>query len=180
MKDKLIYVAIVILLGIAIGLGVVIFQRYDTTTQDQSSAEQLGENAGEYSRLLPSIDIEKLGITEEEGNVLSPPSPDSLESEKEAHLALTEKLAVFAEYLDITKCEVADPVVFSVSYDSSFTVRNEDTVDHDLVRGPGEKRFTVPAGGEITLTADWGEGPGVFAYACDSIRRPVGMILMTP
>ena len=175
-RDKLIYVAIVILLGVALGLGVVIFQRGST---NQSSTDQLGENVGEYSRLAPSIDIEKLGITEEEGKVLSPPPLDAFEKEKEAHLALAEKLAVDAKYLDITKCEVADPVVFSVPYDSSFTVRNEDTVDHDLVRGPKE-RFTVPAGGEITLTADWGGGPGVFSYACDSIRRPVGMILMTP
>ena len=125
-----------------------------------------------------SFDPVALGLTAEEAEVLQRSGQDTSSEEKRLYFELVQSIAQSAPYLDVSKCVIVQPVVFRVRQGESFSVRNDDTIEHTISLLAGEQ-FTVPAEGTIDVSPDFQEGPGVYGYRCDTVSSDVGLFLVS-
>lgn len=174
MKDIFMYIFIVLLVVIAAGLGYFIYKKSLT----EPASVEVGEDQVTASRPPQSLqDLEGVA-SEEEVAVLNAPGPDATEEERRSHFLLVQKAAKASPYLDITKCSIAQPVVFEVKDGATFTVKNEDTIEHGIVID-AEHTYRIPAGETKDIVADFGKGPGVYGFGCDSVPHAVGFFLIS-
>ena len=186
MKNKLVVIAIIILAGTAIVLGYAILRpnafkeakdtlfenRFGATTKQE---EPLQTKAPAKQALLPSA--KELGISEEEHAAIDVPSNDASVEEKQKHFELVQKVAKEAAFLDITKCEVADPVVLKVKLGEPIAVKNQDDVEHALVLNE-KNAFPIPANSTKEIEPDFAFGPGTYGYGCDGTPHAVGIFVV--
>ena len=122
---------------------------------------------------------EVLSISSEEERVLQTPGPDATEEERRTHFELALRLATRTDFLDISACKVVEPVVFKVVERETFTVRNDDDIEHVMIIDE-EHIYPVPAKGTLELVADFGNNTGLYGYGCDDVPQAVGLILVEP
>ena len=182
MGNKILIITISILLLLAIVLGYAIYsQRLGTTSSGESQSAEVKAPVGPDSRPqggssqpnLPTA--EELGITPEEFAAIDVPAPDASVEEKQKHFEAVQRVARDASYLDITKCEIADPVVLKVR--DGVEVRNQDDVAHTIVMD-ANNQFTIPAGATKQIKPNFLHGPGAYGYGCDQVPHAVGMFLV--
>lgn len=116
-------------------------------------------------------------LSVDETAVLNTPGEQAMPEERKAHFDLALRLARESSYLDIGQCR-GSPVVLRISLGGVFAVRNSDSVDHEIVFN-AEKRFSIPAGGTLNVTADFGKGAGLYGYGCDTAPKAAGMVLVS-
>jgi hypothetical protein len=105
-----------------------------------------------------------------------PPAAGASNTELRAWGELISKLAVPTNKLEITACK-PNPAVIALDSGTSFSVTNKDSVSHILVLNP-TTTFTIDAGATKSIKADFGKGPGMYAYGCDNGNEPVGVFLV--
>jgi len=96
---------------------------------------------------------------------------------KNNHIDVVRGAAKEAPYLDITKCEIADPVVLKIKESEGMKVRNQDSVTHTLVLD-ADTKFIIPAGATEQIKPDFLHGPGIYGYGCDEMPYSVGIFLV--
>ena len=166
MKNKAIGIIVVI---------VVLVLGYSIYTQRASFFSQEKES----NQVPPtSFDSTALGLTAEEVEVLQQSETGQSVEESRRRFELVRSIAQSAPYLDITRCVTAKPVVFKVTQGESFSLRNDDTVEHTIIRLTGEQ-FIVPAGGTIDISPDFQKVPGVYGYRCDNGSQNAGLFFVT-
>lgn len=178
-KDIILFGIILILLGVAVVLGYAIYR--------QTMAPPLSEEKAAPPESVPSAQAPEIvqpqntgdELTEEQRAVLATPAPNASEAEKQKHFQLAQSLAKSASYLDITKCSLAEPLVLKIEQGRKFIARNEDVVEHVIVMD-AKRTFSVPSKGTKEITADFGHGPGLYGFGCDTVPHAVGMFLVTP
>jgi|AP45_3_1055517.scaffolds.fasta_scaffold34775_3 hypothetical protein len=193
MTNKILTIAVIALIAAAFGLGYAIYMQRsggssDTSFENRFNNLQQGEilpapEAQEYEgeespliNLLPSA--EELGIMEEERVALAHPAKDAPAEEKQRHLELVQKVAKEAQYLDITKCTIATPVVLKVKYKEEIFVKNSDNVPHTIVFD-AENTISIPANSTTNITPGFEHGPGTYGYGCDQTPHAAGLFLVT-
>jgi len=175
MGNKVLIPVILILLAAAIVLGwyTIGKQQQRTGIQAESSQAQGGAIGDEFS----------MSLEEKEQFVLNPPSrEDASTVERDFHLRIAQSIAQAAPYLNITNCSAGRPVVFQVQEGKEFTVKNDDSVDHNIsLGGPSDSQiFLIPASSATTILPEFDKGPGVYGYGCDGSAKEVGLILVVP
>lgn len=163
MKNRAIIVGNIVLLCIALLLGYLIYQQQISSTT--GTQEIIPQDFGTYTQ---------------ESDVLNWPRQSASAEEQQRHADLIGQLAVEAEYVDIADC-VGQPTVFHVQIGQTFTIRNQDTVEHSLTIE--NDSFSVPAGGMRDVIADsevFKFGPGNYGYVCDSKQGVAGVFFVTP
>lgn len=166
MKNKAIGIIVVI---------VVLVLGYSIYTQRASFFSQEKES----NQVPPtSFDSTALGLTLEEAELLQRSETGRSIEESRSRFTLAQRLAQSAPYLDITSCVVAKPLVFKATQGESFSVRNDDTVEHTIIRSTGEQ-FIIPAEGTIDISPDFQKVPGVYGYRCDNGSQNAGLFLVT-
>lgn len=182
MSDKILTIITALLIILAIVLGYAIYkQRFEPSSsgkseqiKEQVPVDSSSESKGDYGG-LPSA--EELGITSEELTALDFPASDAPINEKNNHIDVVNKIAKEASYLDITKCEIADPVVLKIKESKGTKVRNQDSVPHTL-RIDADNKFIIPAGATEQIKPDFLHGPGMYGYVCDQVTHVVGIFLV--
>ena len=180
MGNKILTIVVVLLVLVAIILGYSIYkQRFGTGSsgkseqiKEQASVDSSSESQNPY---LPSA--EELGITSEELAALDFPTSDASINEKNNHIDVVRGAAKEAPYLDITKCEIADPVVLKIKESEGMKVRNQDSVTHTLVLD-ADTKFIIPAGATEQIKPDFLHGPGIYGYGCDNMPYSIGVLLV--
>jgi len=193
MTNKILTIAIIILIAAAFGLSYAIYMqrsggssdtllenRFNNLQQGEiSSTPQAQKYEGEESllvNLLPSA--EELGIMEEERAALAHPANDAPAEEKQRHLELVQKVAKEARYLDITKCTIATPVVLKVKYEEEISVKNSDNIPHTIVFD-AKNTISIPANSTTNISPGFEHGPGTYGYGCDQTLHAAGLFLVT-
>jgi len=171
---------IVVLMLIAFVLGYLIYKQKagtDTNTATESkvvgSKVQTSKREGENMRPTPQ------GLTDEEKQALNPPERNATNEEKSQHYNIVANLAEEADFLDINKCEKADPMVMSLKLKQDFKITNDDSVEHTLIIDE-KTRYTIPPGKTITANANFQYGRGAYGYTCDKLGGVVGFFLVNP
>lgn len=74
------------------------------------------------------------------------------------------RTAISSGQINITNCSPT-PTVFKIESNKTFTIRNNDSSEHNLVIY--QKSYTIPAQNSIDIQADFGETNRVYPYSCD-------------
>jgi len=187
MRNKILTIGIVILMGTSLVLGYVIVR--------QNTAEELtdGLSQSRFSTLddqniktreeFPIFQVDlplakELGITEDEWTALAHPTQDASVEEKQSHFELVQKIAKEALILDITGCKAANPVVLKVKLDTPITVKNQDSIEHAIVFNT-DNIFSIPANTTVDIKPDFQFGLGTYGYGCDQTPHAIGIFLVT-
>lgn len=154
-KNQFIVVVNIVLILVALILGYFIYQQRST-----SESIRVPDNSDKKNVLL------------------WPPQNASVE-EKQRHDDLVRSLAADAEFLDILSDCTAQPVVLRVRFGETFTIRNQDIVDH-VITVNEDNIFSIPVGGTKDVKADFGKGRGNYGFVCDSRTGVSGILHVTP
>jgi len=159
MQKYILPIVIIALVIFGIILGYLISQ--------QPSAEDLGENE------------ENLVSSSDEGNVFKFPGPSATREQQRAHFDLARSLATRTDVLDISMCDVTapTPIVFKLVEGETFTVRNNDDVEHTMVVNE-DHAYVVSAKGTLEVLVDFGNGSGLYGYACDKESIVAGLLFI--
>ena len=188
MQNKILLIRIIILVGTSLVLGYAIVQQNTseelTNGLSQSRFNALDDQDVKVREEPPTFQValpeaKELGITEDERAAIAHPRKDAPEEEKQSHFELVQKIAKEAQYLDITKCQIANPVVLKVKLDAPITVRNQDNIDHVIVLN-ADNIFSIPANTTMDIKPDFQFGPGIYGYSCDQTPHGVGIFLVIP
>jgi len=164
-SDMLLTVSIIVLAVIALVLGYVLWRQARPAVAPALSTEILLESTSP-------------GASNTQFDVLNPPSPDASPDEHARFFEEVQRLAREADFVDISDC-TPNPQVLQVKYGSTITFRNQDTAEHTITHNP-QYQFVIPPGGTKEVAADFGRGPGLYGYGCESSSGAIGMILITP
>jgi len=186
MKNKILIIGIVILIGTALVMGYAIVRQNtseeltDGILQSRFSAPddqdaKAKEEPFAFQAVLPLA--KELGITEDERAALAHPGEDAPVEEKQSHFELVQKIAKEALILDITGCKAANPVVLKVKLDTPITVKNQDSTDHAIVFDT-DNIFSIPANTTMDIKPDFQFGLGTYGYGCDQTPHAVGIFLV--
>lgn len=105
--------------------------------------------------------------------VLTFPKPNATEKEQNDYAAIVAKYAKKTNTVTITNCK-PDPVAAEVVYKSTITLKNEDSSSHTI--STDQDHFVaIPANSTATMSADFGQPTGIFAYGCDNSPSGVGV-----
>ena len=153
----------IILIGIAIVLGYLIFQQ-----QRPDSPKETGSQVStrEYPSYTSSDDI------------LIFPDKDAPSDVRRLHSELAQSIAQEGSVLEIGGDCVANPVVLQIQQGATLKVQNTDTIQHELVVSQ-EYIYLIEAGQSEDLIVDFGKGPGLYGYGCDQNNISVGVFLIT-
>ncbi len=108
--------------------------------------------------------------------LLTPPGEGSTEAQLRAWGELVSQSALPGTTLEIAGC-VAVPEAMALEAGKDFTVTNADNIPHTLVLNP-TTTFLIPANSSKTIKADFGKGPGIYAFSCDNRQEAVGVFLV--
>jgi len=115
-------------------------------------------------------------LTPEEQAVLKIPLHSASSQEKEQHAKQVAKLTTTAPELDITACK-PNPVVYQVGLNSSFKIKNNDSIPHTLRYMSSQ--ILVPSMGSTTIkTSQLFKIAGDYGYGCDNPFAKAGVIVV--
>lgn len=169
MQKNILSVILVVLVGVAIILGYFIYQQRLQKQPTQEPQQPLSPQPQQVDK-YPSYASEE--------DVLVFPGEDASAEVGRRHLDLVRRIAKEAEVLEMDSGCTMNPVVFRIQEGEEFTVKNSDSVDHELVVNP-EHVYSIPAGQTQQVKADFGKGPGIYGYACAFVPHTVGIFLVT-
>lgn len=164
---------LVILVVIAGVLGYLIYQKSISLPKKEPAQSQPAANNSQAK----SERSDAATLTDEEKEVLNPPSQGANEAEMKKHFELVQKLAKEPDFLEVAKCEVR-PVVTRLRNSKTFQVRNQDSIDHTIVVDK-DHTYSISAGSTQTIPVDFGHGAGVYGFGCDDSTSAVGMLFVT-
>jgi len=164
--QKQLSIVLVVLGGIAIVLGYLVFQQQEVFSLDSTKEVSSQLEKEEYPSYT-SLD-----------EILNFPGDDVPLDVKQLHFELAQSIAEEAKVLEMGTDCVMNPVVLQVQQGEILRVDNTDTIQHELVVSP-EYIYLVPAGQSKQLTVDFGKGPGLYGYSCDQHTVPTGIFLIT-
>jgi len=185
-NNKLLIILIVTFILIAVILSFAIYKQRSYETDDilfqrrflsDTSPDSIADNSPKPTPTQSGDNLDELSIEELESLVLDPPEKYASNEEKERHFSIVQRIAKSAEYLDITKCNVASPVVFKVKDGEAFIVKNDSSVEHTISIHDNQI-FSIAAHSTKSIQPDFKIGAGVYGYGCDSSPREVGMLLV--
>lgn len=154
------YTAIVIiLLVVAVGLGVMIFNQSPRPASTQTGGNETQQPSDKSSE-QSAMEAELLDFTND--------SPQRAEKISNA--------AQDAEFLDVSGCK-PKPLVLKVADKGTFTAKNQDSAAH-TINFDEAHTYTIPASGSLEITGDFGKGPGNYGYLCDAGTNIVGILLL--
>jgi len=166
MKMSLFITCLLVL--IAIVLGYAIYQ------QSLSSPATIDESPVSSKKNIKPLPPD---LSEDEKALLTPPSPDAPQSEKEEHDALAAKLSKESDVLDITNCR-SNPLVLRAKINQNLKVENKDNIDRKLIFDDAHQ-YLILKNGAATVKVDFGKGAGLYGYVCEGVGL-TGFILVTP
>jgi hypothetical protein len=70
------------------------------------------------------------------------------------------------------------PLIIKVAPNKHVVIKNTDARERIISIG-SDQTYTVPARGEVTITANFEQGFGVYGYQCDYAPGAVGTIVVT-
>lgn len=123
----------------------------------------------------------EVSVTYTEKNILDIPGPDSSENQRRNHFEAVQKLAEEAEYLELNEC-IPSPIVLRAKSGSVIKVRNGDVSSYRIAINK-DNLFDIKAEATTEIEADFGNGPGLYAYACEKngpAQSAAGLFIITP
>lgn len=108
--------------------------------------------------------------------ILMLPQSTASAQEKKDYIAFVSKYASAQNTVDLKDC-APKPLVVWVKSGSEITLKNADS-DTREISVNDQHSVSVPANSSAKIKADFGQGPGVYAYSCDDSDGPVGLFLV--
>lgn len=181
-KPRFEYLAIIVLVVIAVFLGVNIYKQSKHQTPKTANTNSAAQNfspipnqasgSGQLQVKFPDY------LTADEKKVLQTPAQNASDAEKKSHFELAQKLVQTGNTLDITNC-YGKPIVLGTKEKETITVTNNGTEDKTMMINT-DHTYKVPAKSSTTVTVDFGHGPGLYGYGCSSVSGAAGIILVAP
>lgn len=109
--------------------------------------------------------------------ILMLPQSTASAQEKKNYISFVSKYASAQNSVDIKNC-APKPLVIWVKSGSDITIKNSDS-DAREISVNDQHSVTVPANSSAKIKADFGAGPGVYAYYCGESEGPVGLFLVS-
>jgi len=116
-------------------------------------------------------------LSDQERALFDLPSEDAPDEEHLAYFRRARASAREAEFVDLNTCKIATPFVLQLAEGDTIRVRNLDKVDHVISHNPEHILF-VPSDTTVEVPADFGTGPGLYAYGCDGSDDFIGFFLI--
>lgn len=171
-KSRIVTVANTILAVTALALGLLIYQQ-------QSGKNTIDQEKSFRDSTISSSENFTSSSYNSESDVLKWPAPDASLQEKQRHADLVRRLVQDAEFLNISSNCNIQPAVFHAILEKTFTIRNQDVVDHTITVNENNV-FVIPAGDTKNIVADFEQGRGNYGFTCDSKRGVAGILAVTP
>lgn len=173
MKLKKIYVVIGVI-GILLALGVGGYILYQAlSSQNRPSVPGFSQNTAD----IPQEDIlQETPLPEVQQVIMAVPSSDASPSAFQQYRANIEYNAVASDTVTITNC-MPSPMVLKVIQGETFKLENRDIKEHVIVVNENHRYLLNPKE-TIDVTADFGNGFGIYTYTCDDPGLPVGVFLL--
>lgn len=166
-KFKIYNVQFTILLGIAIVLGVAIYNQQ----QVKAPSPTISPSPSPQLRPLPE------NLTAEERFILNPPPAEASRSVLQKHAQTVKKLAKEGDAVAIKDCH-ADPLVVRVKQGSEIQIKNMDNVSRTIIFDE-DHIFKLPPESSKTIKAKFKYGTGDYGYVCHNIAM-VGFLHVVP
>jgi plastocyanin len=170
MPTKTLGIVFALLFLVVLTLGVMYFNvnksptQAPGQTQNQENADGTSPQAGTNAQ--PTAAAASAELTDKEKQVLNAPGENATQEEKDKHGVLLFSLSRESTTLDISSCEIPNPLVLRAKLGTEIKLVNNDSVAHVLtITG---KAYAVEPKGSTTLKLDFGKGAGGFGYVCDS------------
>jgi len=144
-----------------------------------TSAIVLGYNLYSQSKVTavdPDATVAPVILPSSQKTVLDTPNENSSEEEKREYENLVRAQAEESSFLDLTDC-LAVPKVLKIKNNSPIKIKNSSDKEHAIVLTE-KQEHSIATGKEISITFEFFNGPGVYAYGCDRSPRPVGIFLV--
>jgi len=128
-----------------------------------------GKNSPDYSSYsLPVLNKnEKLVLAIQKNNI----------EEKKKNFTFIRSVSTETAIIHLTTCKIY-PVVARIKLGENLTIINHDSKNHTLETDKDHK-IAIPKNSKITITADFGYGPGLYSWVCDGSNNPLsGMIII--
>lgn len=116
-------------------------------------------------------------FTADEKKVLIIPNNDSTDKEKADHSKLVEKLAKEVDTVVVKDC-LPIPLALKIKIGESFKIRNDGKATITIAVNK-DNINEIAAGETKSFKADFGFGPGVYGYACNSSDATSGIFFVT-
>lgn len=177
LEKKSFYIGIIILqLITAIILGLLIFQKVfvqKSTNKDiaNNGVVDLGLDVSES----PMIDTNTLW---NENNILDMPGPQASDEEEQEHYAAAAKIAEDDSTIDLIDCK-GTPVVARVKQNSKVELINKSSTGISVFVYANDNSYKIPANGQVSLTANFSKGLGLYGYGCDGSSELSGLIFVS-
>ena len=163
MKQKLPYIAIVLLIVIAIVLNIAIDKKYSLIKENQQKKS---------SAVLP-VTLTPASLTE---RLLKLPSKDTTSEQQRQHFLLVEQHAVPSAFLDISGCR-GNPTVIAVTKGKSVQIKNTDKIAHEISLNQST-HYAIPAKSSQSYQIPFEKGRGIYGYACDHSGKADGVFFV--
>lgn len=108
--------------------------------------------------------------------ILLVPQATASAKEKKEYIAFVSKYASRQNTVEIKDCQ-PKPLVIWAKNGSEITIKNLDSSDH-VIEVNSSHNLNVSKNSSAKIKADFGQGPGVYAYSCDDSNGPVGIFLV--
>jgi hypothetical protein len=108
---------------------------------------------------------------------LSFPSTNATVEETDAFFVSVQAKAQDATGISLSSCNPT-PRIAQIGTDKQFAIKNTDNRERFITINQ-EHTYTIPARGEITVAANFGQGVGVYGYKCDNSPDTVGVLVVT-
>lgn len=170
---------LVILILIALALGYTIYNQQPTKkttpTQTQTQTQQTSQQPPRG--VSPSSqNQQQKTLTTDEQAALKTPGQNATEEERRIHFDAAQKVAKYANTLDIGQC-MGNPIVIQVQQKQKLTINNPDSVDHNIVIDT-DHQYLISANSKKEIVIDFGKGGGLYGYGCDDITVTRGLFLV--
>lgn len=171
--------AVIVLFIIAVGLGFMIFKNKAGDSPQEQVSRISDSNPSNNQAVIPSLDGPL--ITPEPGRekeYLFSVNMDSSEEDKLMHFYYALSVAQGAEFINVTDCD-SSPLVFKAKLGSDIKLKNDGNGEIVLIHDQNHT-YRVAPNSTKTIKADFGMGPALYGYGCNTSNGPAGFILVTP
>lgn len=167
MKKRLPYILLAIPVIIAFILGYAIYNQLQGKAPQQTQEEKQEETS-----TTPSV-----SRSPEETELLQVPGENATDEERQQHLEGVLEVARSSDTLNVSSC---NPDIFAlrVKQGETFTIKNDDTQEHTVVLNE-DHIYKIPSQGSTEVEVDFGRGPGIYGYGCDTSGRAVGFLVVS-
>lgn len=174
-------IAIAVLLVAALVLGYFVYQKYAPMAEspNEPAVGVVETDAPDTQEASPSSGDgrELKALSDREREALTPPGPGASEEEFQQHFSLVQEVAVNESILLVGEDCVVYPAIMRTKIGTDLTFLNQDSMQH-VITFNEEHSYILPPGEPVALSADFGQGAGLYGYGCDEGTAAAGMMLV--